>query len=89
MHGLSDLPQEVQVRRYRNEEGSPNSKKQKAVISAEKCKGCGLCIISCKQNAMRYEIVRPPEYIRGRSTSVSTPGATARTVPVWGHYDLK
>jgi len=67
----------------------PNSKKQLAVISAEKCKGCGLCIISCKQNALHYEIVRPPEYIRGRSTSVSTPGATARTVPVWGHYDLK
>jgi NAD-dependent dihydropyrimidine dehydrogenase PreA subunit len=68
---------------------SPGSKKQKAVISAEKCKGCGLCIISCKQNALRYEIVRPPEYIRGRSTSVTTPGATTRTVPVWGHYDLK
>jgi NAD-dependent dihydropyrimidine dehydrogenase PreA subunit len=67
----------------------PHSKKQKAVISAEKCKGCGLCIISCKQNALRYEIVRPPEYIRGKSTSVTTPGATARTVPVWGHYDLK
>ena len=65
------------------------SKKQRAVISAEKCKGCGLCIVSCKQNALRYEIVRPPEYIRGRSTSVTTQGATARTVPVWGHYDLK
>ncbi len=65
------------------------SKRQKAAISAEKCKGCGLCIIGCKQNALRYEIVRPPEYIKGRSTSVSAPGATARTVPVWGHYDLK
>jgi Na+-translocating ferredoxin:NAD+ oxidoreductase RNF subunit RnfB len=68
---------------------APKSKKQKAVISAEKCKGCGLCIISCKQNALRYEIVRPPEYIKGKSTSVTTPGATARTVPVWGHYNLK
>lgn len=67
----------------------PASKKQKALISAEKCKGCGLCIIGCKQNALRYEIVRPPEYIKGKSTSVTTPGATARTVPVWGHYDLK
>lgn len=66
-----------------------NPKKFKANISAEKCKGCGLCIITCKPNAIRYEIVRPPEYIAGRSTSVSAPGATARTVPVWGHYDLK
>jgi NAD-dependent dihydropyrimidine dehydrogenase PreA subunit len=67
----------------------PGSKKQKAVISADKCKGCGLCIITCKHNALHYEIVRPPEYIRGRSTSVTEPGAKPRTVPVWGHYNLK
>ena len=31
----------------------PYTKKQKAVIDAEKCKGCGLCIIKCKQDALR------------------------------------
>ena len=65
------------------------SKKLKASIDPEKCKGCGLCIIKCKQNAITYEIVRPPEYIKGRSTSVTEPGASARVVPVWGFYDLK
>ncbi len=65
------------------------SKKLKAYIDKEKCKGCGLCIIGCKHNAIHYEIVRPPEYIKGRSTSVSEPGAAARKVPVWGAYDLK
>ncbi|HSW57053.1 MAG TPA: 4Fe-4S binding protein [Dehalococcoidales bacterium] len=64
-------------------------KKQKAVISPEKCKGCGLCIIKCKENAMRYEIVRPPEYLRGRPISVSAPGTAPRTLPVFGLYDLK
>jgi NAD-dependent dihydropyrimidine dehydrogenase PreA subunit len=66
-----------------------NSKKLKASISPEKCKGCGLCIVGCKQNVITYQIVRPPEYIKGRSTSVTDPGATTRVVPVWGFYDLK
>jgi NAD-dependent dihydropyrimidine dehydrogenase PreA subunit len=64
-------------------------KKMKAAVNPEKCKGCGLCIIKCKQSALRYEIVRPPEYIKGRSTSVADPKAHARTLPVFGIYDLK
>lgn len=66
-----------------------HSKKHKAYIDPEKCKGCGLCIITCKQNAIRYEIVRPPEYVRGKPVSVTTPGATPRTLPVFGFYELK
>jgi ferredoxin len=66
-----------------------STKKQIASISAEKCKGCGLCLLKCKQDAIRLEIVRPPEYIKGRSTSVSQVGATAKTLPVFGLYDLK
>jgi NAD-dependent dihydropyrimidine dehydrogenase PreA subunit len=69
---------------------SKTSKKLKAYISAEKCKGCGLCIVGCEYNAITYEIVRPPEYIRGRPTSiVNEPGAPPRTLPVFGFYDLK
>ena len=70
----------MQVRRDRDEAG-PQLEEEEGVIRPEKCKGCGLCIIKCKQDALRYEIVRPPEYIKGRWTSVTEPGATARTVP--------
>jgi NAD-dependent dihydropyrimidine dehydrogenase PreA subunit len=66
-----------------------NSKKLKAFIIPEKCKGCGLCIVGCKQNAITYQIVRPPEYIKGRSASVPDPSASTRVLPVWGFYDLK
>ena len=69
---------------------SAGSKKLKASIAPDKCKGCGLCIVGCKQNAITYEIVRPPEYIKGRSTSVvDQPGAPPRKLPVFGLYDLK
>jgi NAD-dependent dihydropyrimidine dehydrogenase PreA subunit len=66
------------------------SKRFKATVIAEKCKGCGLCIVGCKQNAMTYVITRPPEYIKGRSTSVvDEPGKPARTLPLFGFYELK
>jgi NAD-dependent dihydropyrimidine dehydrogenase PreA subunit len=41
----------------------PGSKKMKAFIVNEHCMGCGLCIFKCPNNAMRFELVRPPEYI--------------------------
>jgi NAD-dependent dihydropyrimidine dehydrogenase PreA subunit len=41
----------------------PGSKKMKAFIIDEHCMGCGLCIYKCPNNAMRFELVRPPEYI--------------------------
>ena len=68
---------------------STNSKRLKASIVAEKCKGCGLCIVGCKHNALTYKIVRPPEYLRPRSTKAPEPGGTTRKIPVWGHYNLK
>ncbi len=64
------------------------SKKMKAVISTEKCKGCGVCIVGCKQNALTYQIVRPPEYLK----PPPPPGQSSQPVhviPVWGLYDLK
>jgi Na+-translocating ferredoxin:NAD+ oxidoreductase RNF subunit RnfB len=69
---------------------SAGSKKLKAFIAVDKCKGCGLCIVGCKQNAITYEIVRPPEYMKGRPTSVvDEPGKPPRKLPVFGLYDLK
>lgn len=64
------------------------SKKAKAYIDPEKCKGCGLCIVECKRNAITYQIVRPPEYLRPKALPGGGGGAP-RTIPVWGHYDLK
>jgi ferredoxin len=41
----------------------PGSKKLKASILPENCMGCGLCVFKCPQNAIRFEIVRPPSHI--------------------------
>jgi Pyruvate/2-oxoacid:ferredoxin oxidoreductase delta subunit len=41
----------------------PDSKALRAGIIAEKCLGCGICVLGCKQNALTYMIVRPPEFI--------------------------
>ena len=41
----------------------PDSKKLKSKIIEEKCMGCGACILGCKQQALTYEIVKPPEFI--------------------------
>jgi NAD-dependent dihydropyrimidine dehydrogenase PreA subunit len=40
-----------------------NSKKRKAHIVKENCMGCGSCIVGCKQKALTFELVRPPEHI--------------------------
>jgi Pyruvate/2-oxoacid:ferredoxin oxidoreductase delta subunit len=60
------------------------SKKLKASVIAGNCKGCGVCIVGCQQKAIRYEIVRPPEYIKGRQTLIPRPQPTlsGRSVPV-------
>jgi NAD-dependent dihydropyrimidine dehydrogenase PreA subunit len=74
------------------------SKKLKASIIEEKCKGCGVCIVGCKQKALRYEIVRPPEYMKGREFKFPTPqpSESGRVIPVnakigpyGGFYELE
>jgi ferredoxin len=40
-----------------------NSKKMKAELMKEECMGCGVCVINCKQKALTYELIRPPEHI--------------------------
>jgi ferredoxin len=69
---------------------APHSKRYKAFIDKDQCKGCGLCIIKCPQNAITYEIVRPPEYLKPPAPPNSKkPGQPVHVIPVWGHYDLK
>jgi len=41
----------------------PVTQKKKAFVKAEKCLGCGVCVVGCKQKAMTFELVRPPEFI--------------------------
>jgi Na+-translocating ferredoxin:NAD+ oxidoreductase subunit B len=43
----------------------PGSKKMKAFVNTEKCMGCGLCVIGCKQKALIFDLVKPPEYLQG------------------------
>jgi len=35
----------------------------KAFVKADKCLGCGICVVGCKQQAMTFQLVRPPEFI--------------------------
>ena len=77
------------------------SRKLKAHIVADNCKGCGVCIVGCKKKAMRYELVRPPEYITSRQFSLPAPepkvepsesGKPTRKIVVGaygGYYDLE
>jgi Pyruvate/2-oxoacid:ferredoxin oxidoreductase delta subunit len=64
----------------------PNSKKLKESIISENCKGCGACITGCKQRALKYEIVRPPEYLPSLS---GRPSGPPRGPLTWGYYNLK
>ena len=64
----------------------PGSKKLKASIIKEKCKGCGVCIVGCKQRALEYELVRPPEFILRATPAIP---ADLRRFSPWGYYDLK
>jgi NAD-dependent dihydropyrimidine dehydrogenase PreA subunit len=39
------------------------SKKRKATINADKCFGCGVCVLTCEPKALTLKLVRPPEHI--------------------------
>ena len=43
----------------------PGSKKMKAFVDTEQCMGCGLCVIGCEQKALKFDLVKPPEYLKG------------------------
>ncbi len=59
----------------------PGSKKMKAFVDTEKCMGCGLCVIGCEQKALIFDLVKPPEYLKGPDT---LPEMGAR--PVWEEF---
>ncbi len=46
----------------------PNSKKKKAHVIYDNCMGCGACILGCKQKAITFELIRPPEHIPSEKT---------------------
>jgi ferredoxin len=46
----------------------PGSKKMKAFVDIEKCMGCGLCVLGCEQKALKFDLVKPPEYLKGSDT---------------------
>jgi Pyruvate/2-oxoacid:ferredoxin oxidoreductase delta subunit len=41
----------------------PGSKKLKAQIDAEKCWGCGVCVLKCAPESISMKLVRPLEHI--------------------------
>lgn len=43
----------------------PGSRKMKAVVNTDECMGCGLCVIGCEQKALKFDLVKPPEYLKG------------------------
>jgi ferredoxin len=50
------------------------SKKMKAELIADECMGCGVCVVGCKQKALTYELIRPPEHIPPDSMAYIKPG---------------
>lgn len=38
---------------------APGSKKLKAFVDAEKCFGCGACVVACNEGALTLKLVRP------------------------------
>ena len=63
---------------------SANSKRLKASVISENYKGCGVCIVGYEQKAMRYEIVRSPEYMANREFKfpAPAPSRSGRRIPV-------
>jgi len=51
----------------------PGSKKMKAKINPKECYGCGVCVVGCPQKAIRFDLIRSPEYIPPASAARHTP----------------
>jgi ferredoxin len=63
----------------------PGSKKMKAVVDTEQCMGCGLCVIGCEQKALKFDLVKPPEYLAvDHQQQQMTPYGDK--VPVWASF---
>lgn len=51
----------------------PGSETRKARLTKEECMGCGVCVTGCKQEALLYELVKPPEHIPPDSEKMIIP----------------
>lgn len=49
---------------------TPGARKMKARVVEQECMGCGVCVVGCKQMALTYELVRPPEHIPPESAAL-------------------
>jgi ferredoxin len=50
---------------------------------ADKCMGCGACVLGCQQNALIFELVRPVEHIPLEPPSIPIillPGISGRSI---------
>jgi len=63
----------------------PGSKKLKAFVDEEKCMGCGLCVIGCDHQALKFDLVKPPEYL-AIDKQENLPNPAAETFPIWGRF---
>jgi Pyruvate/2-oxoacid:ferredoxin oxidoreductase delta subunit len=87
--GCQDCVERCQFNAIEMRKGS-GPKRLKSHIIAENCKGCGVCIVGCRQKALRYEIVRPPEYLKSLHQAGAAVRPSARTGGGgWGFYNLQ
>ncbi len=49
---------------------TPGSKKMKVHLVEAECMGCGVCVVGCQQQALTYELVRPPGHIPPASAAM-------------------
>ena len=61
------------------------SKKLKAVVDEEKCMGCGLCVLGCEQQALIFDLVKPPEYLTIDQQEGMSPYGEGGP-PVWASF---
>ena len=48
----------------------PQRERKRAFIDPDKCWGCGNCVVQCPNQAIKMELVRPPEFIPDKYTGV-------------------